>query len=139
VYLCLHLFAVIIVDLVFTIIHLIPFFLQAFVIRSAVVFSFGSFESATVTIAICHRFIFTIYICFCNKLFKLRYLHYQYYPWLIPSFFPILYFADKFHSFFSLKGNTLICDNGALSSDFDLSTISIKFQSCNKIEIVFRL
>ena len=39
-------------DLVFTITHLIPFFLHAFVIKSAVVFSLGSLESATVTMAI---------------------------------------------------------------------------------------
>ena len=35
---------------VFTIIHFMPFFLHAFDIRSAVVFSLGSFESAIVTI-----------------------------------------------------------------------------------------
>tara|TARA_Y100001937_G_scaffold24136_1_gene34702 strand:- start:404 stop:580 length:177 start_codon:yes stop_codon:yes gene_type:complete len=40
-----------IVDFVFTIIHFIPFLSHAFVIRSAVVFSLGSLESAIVIIA----------------------------------------------------------------------------------------
>jgi len=96
-----------IVDLVFTIIHFIPFFLHAFCIRSAVVFSLGSFESAIVTIAtviglslrptsvsVINSLNFGTCIYFSSSVFS--------------TFLPILYFADKFHSFFSLKGKTFI-------------------------------
>ena len=100
-----------IVDLVLTIIHLIFFLLHAFSTSSTVVSFLGLSESAIVKIAtVIDLFFLSILrssLMYCLNVGTSFYFS-SFTSSLVYTFLPILYFANKFQSPFSLKGKTLI-------------------------------
>src|SRR5210317_1693392 len=97
--------------------HSKPFFLQAFSI-SPTVSSFLGVSPAFCFLTLGFDFVMiaTVIGLFlrlksCSVIYSLNLgicIYYSSSDFTSSIFFPILYLADKFHSFFSLKGNTLI-------------------------------